>query len=271
MRKFLGRSARRPAASEGAGTGHVQVEKLSPGRALIYGVAHMLDFQGALLRRRGVSSAEEDMARAWGEVRPAVAPDAGRSRGAPPSNPGEFAPSFVPPVQVEPASGVGPLEVVGYRGPTACAAAGITYRQLDYWARTGLVEPSVRVPQGQDARLYSFRDVLVLRVVKRLLDTGISLQQIRVAVEHLRERGTDDLASVTLMSDGQNIYETTSSKEVVDLLQGGQGVFGIALGRIWDEVDGGLAGMPGERPVKPDVRGKKPRSPGEREELRRLA
>ena len=268
MRKFLGRSARRPAASEGAGTGHVQVEKLSPGRALIYGVAHMLDFQGALLRRRGVSSAEEDMARAWGEVRPAVAPDAGRSRGAPPSNRGEFAPSFVPPVQVEPASGVGSLEVVGYRGPTACAAAGITYRQLDYWARTGLVEPSVRVSQGQGARLYSFRDVLVLRVVKRLLDTGISLQQIRVAVEHLRERGTDDLASVTLMSDGQNIYETTSPKEVVDLLQGGQGVFGIALGRIWDEVDGGL---PGERPVKPDVRGKKPRSPGEPEELRRLA
>jgi len=83
----------------------------------------------------------------------------------------------------------------GYRGPTACHAAGITYRQLDYWARTGLLEPSVRAAQGSGSqRLYSFRDILVLKVVKRLLDTGISLQQIRAAVQHLRDRGTDDLA-----------------------------------------------------------------------------
>ena len=88
---------------------------------------------------------------------------------------------------------------VGYRGPTACAAAGITYRQLDYWARTALVEPSVRAAQGSGSqRLYSFRDILVLKVVKRLLDTGISLQQIRAAVQHLRDRGSADLAQVTL-------------------------------------------------------------------------
>ena len=139
-------------------------------------------------------------------------------------------------------------EGIGYRGPTACAAAGITYRQLDYWARTGLVEPSVRAAQGSgSARLYSFRDILVLKVVKRLLDTGISLQQIRVAVTHLRSRGTSDLARVTLMSDGISVYECTSPGEVVDLLQGGQGVFGIALGRIWQEVDGTLAELPAEQ------------------------
>jgi DNA-binding transcriptional MerR regulator len=139
-------------------------------------------------------------------------------------------------------------EGIGYRGPTACSAAGITYRQLDYWARTGLVEPSVRAAQGSGtARLYSFRDILVLKVVKRLLDTGISLQQIRAAVAHLRSRGTDDLAKVTLMSDGVSVYECTSSDEVVDLLQGGQGVFGIALGRIWQEVDGTLAALPAEQ------------------------
>ena len=92
---------------------------------------------------------------------------------------------------------------MGYRGPTACSAAGITYRQLDYWARTGLVEPSVRAAHGSGSqRLYSFRDILVLKVVKRLLDTGISLQQIRAAVQHLRDRGSADLAQVTLMSDG---------------------------------------------------------------------
>ena len=137
---------------------------------------------------------------------------------------------------------------LGYRGPTACAAAGITYRQLDYWARTGLVEPSVRPASGSGSqRLYGFRDILVLKVVKSLLDTGISLQQIRTAVAHLRERGSADLAQVTLMSDGASVYECTSPDEVIDLLQGGQGVFGIALGRVWQEVEGTLAELPAER------------------------
>jgi DNA-binding transcriptional MerR regulator len=139
-------------------------------------------------------------------------------------------------------------ESEGYRGPTACAAAGITYRQLDYWARTKLVEPSVRAAAGSGSqRLYGFRDILVLKVVKRLLDTGISLQQIRAAVAHLRVQGATDLAQVTLMSDGVSVYECTSADEVVDLLAGGQGVFGIALGRVWREVEGSLAELPSER------------------------
>ncbi|HEX5968718.1 MAG TPA: MerR family transcriptional regulator [Intrasporangium sp.] len=137
---------------------------------------------------------------------------------------------------------------VGYRGPTACRAAGITYRQLDYWARTGLVEPSVRSATGSGTqRLYGFRDILVLKVVKRLLDTGVSLQQIRVAIDYLRGRGVDDLAQITLMSDGASVYECTSADEVIDLVQGGQGVFGIAVGRVWREVEGELAQLPSER------------------------
>lgn len=136
----------------------------------------------------------------------------------------------------------------GYRGPTACRAAGITYRQLDYWARTGLVEPSIRNASGSGSqRLYSFRDILVLKVVKRLLDTGVSLQQIRSAVHHLHERGVEDLAQITLMSDGASVYECTSADEVIDLVQGGQGVFGIAVGRVWREVEGSLAELPTER------------------------
>ncbi len=136
----------------------------------------------------------------------------------------------------------------GYRGPTACNAAGITYRQLDYWARTGLVEPTVRGATGSGTqRLYSFRDILLLKVIKRLLDAGISLQQIRTAVQHLRERGTDDLTRVTLMSDGASVYECTSDHEVIDLLQGGQGVFGIAIGGVWREIEGSLAELPSER------------------------
>ncbi len=136
----------------------------------------------------------------------------------------------------------------GYRGPTACNAAGITYRQLDYWARTGLVEPTVRGATGSGTqRLYSFRDILLLKVIKRLLDAGISLQQIRIAVQHLRQRGTDDLTRVTLMSDGASVYECTSNDEVIDLLQGGQGVFGIAIGGVWRELEGSLAELPSER------------------------
>ncbi|WP_067781154.1 MerR family transcriptional regulator [Actinomyces vulturis] len=142
----------------------------------------------------------------------------------------------------------------GYRGPVACRAADITYRQLDYWARTGLVEPSIRGAHGSGSqRLYSFRDILVLKIVKRLLDTGVSLQQIRQAVSHLHSRGVDDLASMTLMSDGASVYECTSADEVIDLVQGGQGVFGIAVGRVWREVEGSLSTLPVEHADAPAV------------------
>ncbi len=138
-------------------------------------------------------------------------------------------------------------ELTGYRGAIACSAAGISYRQLDYWARTGLVEPTIRTASGSGtSRLYSFRDILVLKIVKRLLDTGISLQNVRSAVEHLRARGTQDLATLTLMSDGASIYECASADDVIDLLAGGQGVFGIAIGSVWREVEGTLAQLPSE-------------------------
>ena len=139
------------------------------------------------------------------------------------------------------------LTEIGYRGATACAAAGISYRQLDYWARTGLVEPSVRTAMGSGTqRLYGFRDILVLKIVKRLLDAGVSLQNIRTAVNHLRDRGVVDLERITLMSDGASIYECASPDEIIDLLAGGQGVFGIAVGKVWSEVEGSLARLQGE-------------------------
>ena len=142
-------------------------------------------------------------------------------------------------------------EDTGFRGPTACNAAGITYRQLDYWARTKLVEPSVRSAGGSGTqRLYSFKDILLLKIIKRLLDAGVSLQQIRIAVDHLRTRGTDDLTQVTLMSDGASVYECRSADEVIDLLQGGQGVFGIAVGGVWKEIEGTLLDLPSERAIE---------------------
>ncbi len=139
-------------------------------------------------------------------------------------------------------------EMIGYRGPTACSAAGITYRQLDYWARTELVVPSIRSATGSGSqRLYSFKDILVLQVVKRLLDAGVSLQNIRAAVDGLRVRGVEDLAQLTLLSDGTTVYQCTNNEEVVDLLRGGQGVFGIAVSGALRELVGSLATLPGER------------------------
>ncbi|XPP25413.1 MAG: MerR family transcriptional regulator [Leucobacter sp.] len=147
-----------------------------------------------------------------------------------------------------------PNEDGGFKGAVAARAAGISYRQLDYWARTGLVEPTVRSAKGSGSqRLYGFRDILVLKLVKRLLDTGISLQQIRTAVAQLHEAGVHDLAQTTLMSDGASVYLCTSNDEVIDLVSRGQGVFGIAVGKVLREVETSLVSMDEHRAQDPDV------------------
>src|SRR5262249_4157320 len=122
------------------------------------------------------------------------------------------------------------------------------YRQLDYWARTGLVEPSVRAASGSGTqRLYSFQDILVLKVVKRLLDTGVSLQNIRIAVSHLRARGVSDLARITLPSDGTTASGCACASGVVVMRAGGEGVLGIAVRGGMRELTGWLAQFPAER------------------------
>ncbi len=136
----------------------------------------------------------------------------------------------------------------GYRAPVVCGVVGITYRQLDHWARTGFVSPTIRQASGSGSqRLYSFRDILVLRAVKRLMDAGVSVIQARQAISQLVEYGIEDLSAVTLMSDGASIYLCTSNDEVIDLINGGQGVFGIALGKVWREVEGSLSEFPAEQ------------------------
>jgi DNA-binding transcriptional MerR regulator len=146
-----------------------------------------------------------------------------------------------------------PATDIGYRGASAAAAAGISYRQLDYWDRTLLVVPSIQTATGSGSqRLYSFRDILVLKLVKRLLDTGVSLQQIRIAVEQLKAAGVSDLANTTLMSDGARVYLCTSQDEVIDLLGQGQGVFGIAVGRVLREVEATLVDFAAEEATLQD-------------------
>jgi DNA-binding transcriptional MerR regulator len=139
----------------------------------------------------------------------------------------------------------------GYRAPEAKRIAGITYRQLDYWTRTGLVRPSIKDAHGSGSqRLYSFQDLATLRVIKRLLDTGVSLQRVRAAVEHLQTMDRRP-HGVTLMSDGRGIYEAHSPEAVVDLLKGGQGVFAISLDAVWSdlETDVGAGAKPRGRRV----------------------
>lgn len=131
----------------------------------------------------------------------------------------------------------------GYRAPQVCNIVGITYRQLDYWARTKLLRPSLAEAQGSGSqRLYSFGDIVQLRVVKRLLDAGMSLKKIRSAMDILRSELSSDqpLADVTLLSDGITIYAAHSSDEVVDVFRRGQGVFGIAVGPVQAELEGEL-------------------------------
>jgi DNA-binding transcriptional MerR regulator len=134
----------------------------------------------------------------------------------------------------------------GFRAPTVAKIVGISYRQLDYWARTKLVEPSLRRAEGSGSmRLYGFADIVQLKVVKRLLDTGISLHKVRLAITEVRKQG-DKLADVTLLSDGNTVYAVTSDAEVLDLLRKGQGVFALALDPVIEELRGEVASFPSE-------------------------
>jgi len=132
-------------------------------------------------------------------------------------------------------------QVIGYRAPQVCKLVGISYRQLDYWARTGLIRPSIQTAQGSGTqRRYSFTDIVQLKVVKRLLDAGMSLKKIRSAMDILREQlqSKSPLTNVTLLSDGATIFAAHSADEVVDVFQRGQGVFGIAVGPVQQELEG---------------------------------
>jgi DNA-binding transcriptional MerR regulator len=135
------------------------------------------------------------------------------------------------------------VDEAGYRGPQACNIVGITYRQLDYWTRTGLVVPSLREAQGSGTqRLYSFNDLLQLKVVKSLTDAGASLQKVRQAIDYVRAHLEDDWSRVTIVTDGAGVYACTSDAEVVDLLRSGQGVLGavVAVGKVREQLAGTL-------------------------------
>ena len=125
----------------------------------------------------------------------------------------------------------------GYRGTVASKVAGITYRQLDYWARKQIVEPSITPSHGSGSRrLYSFKDVVILAVSKRLLDAGVNLQNVTAAIGFLTQRSVDQLAGVTIMCDGMNVHECTTSDQMLELLQSGKAVFAVSVDSLYRQI-----------------------------------
>ncbi|MGH9016609.1 MAG: MerR family transcriptional regulator [Acidimicrobiales bacterium] len=141
----------------------------------------------------------------------------------------------------------------GFRGPQVCALVGITYRQLDYWARTGLLRPSIADARGSGTqRRYAYHDVLELKVIKQLLDAGISLQRARRAVECMRQGIGGDLAATNLVLVGPDSVLAHSDGEVVDLLKGGQGVLNIVpLSGVVEELNADILRIERETQVTP--------------------
>ena len=145
-------------------------------------------------------------------------------------------------------------EVDGFGGPQVCTLVGISYRQLDYWARTGLLRPSLAEARGSGTkRRYSYRDVLEVKVIKQLLDAGVSLQSARRAVDCLRENLGVDVASANLVLTGTRTVLARSNGEVVDLLAGGQGVFNIVpLSGVVSELAADIVRIERGEPVRHD-------------------
>jgi DNA-binding transcriptional MerR regulator len=130
-------------------------------------------------------------------------------------------------------------EQQGYSGARAAEIVGISYRQLDYWARTDLVRPSLTDAKGSGSRRrYSYTDLLELRVIKSLLDAGIKLESVRDIFGYLREQLGEEITSANLVIQGSRSVVIQSDGELIDLVKRGQGVLNILpLGGVRDEMD----------------------------------
>jgi DNA-binding transcriptional MerR regulator len=145
---------------------------------------------------------------------------------------------------------MGDIEQIGFSGTRAAAVVGISYRQLDYWARTNLVRPSLADASGSGSRrLYSYRDLLELRVIKSLLDAGIKLESVRTAFDYLREQVTDDIASAHLVISGGDVL-LCDGDQLIDIMKRGQGVLNVlAIGGVKHDLDAQLVELAGDAVV----------------------
>ena len=143
------------------------------------------------------------------------------------------------------AAGATPIDEKNFPDPVfreyVRKVAGSTYRQLDYWARKQIVEPSITPSHGSGSRrLYSFKDVVILAVSKKLLDAGVNLQNVTTAIGFLMQRDVDQLEHVTIMCDGEDVHECTTSDQMIALLQSGKAVFGVSVGSLWHQIHDAL-------------------------------
>ena len=128
----------------------------------------------------------------------------------------------------------------GFTGPEVCKITGISYRQLDHWTTTKLIKASVRNIKGSGFhRIYSFNDIVLVKLVKKLRSAGISLQKIRIALKNVNKilGKNSNISDVSIFSDGSSIYVLTDNDQMIDLLKKGQAVFGISLGPVHTETE----------------------------------
>jgi len=123
-----------------------------------------------------------------------------------------------------------------YRAGLVLKVVGITYRQLNYWAKIGFIKPSIKQSGKKSRRRYSFADLVRLRTAKELLDNGISLQKIRKAMNYLKKRDPqikEPLVQLKFLTNGKSIFTLTKdSNKVIDVLNKNQLVWSIAIGKI---------------------------------------
>jgi DNA-binding transcriptional MerR regulator len=131
----------------------------------------------------------------------------------------------------------------GFSGTRTAEIVGITYRQLDYWARTDLVRPSMADAKGSGTRRkYSYHDLLELKIIKQLLDAGIKLETVRDVFTNLRQHVGEDITSANIVIDGSAAVLARDDGELVDLVRTGQGVLNVlSLGRVAQEVDASIS------------------------------
>ena len=128
----------------------------------------------------------------------------------------------------------------GYTGPEVCKITGITYRQLDHWTTSSLINASIRNLKGSGFhRIYSFQDIIQIKLVNKLREAGVSLQKIRIALKNIQKVLGDDISisDVSVFSDGKSIYVISDNDQMIDLLKKGQAVFGISLGPVHSEAE----------------------------------
>ena len=134
------------------------------------------------------------------------------------------------------------MSEIGFSGTKAAGVVGISYRQLDYWARTDLIRPSLNDASGSGSRrMYSYRDLLELRVIKSLLDAGIKLESVRKAFTYLRGQAETDIATATLVISGNDVLLCDGEMLIDIVRRGGQGVLNVlAIGSVKTDLDASL-------------------------------